>query len=130
MTNLKAVSFDSLLGPHVLTGCDECSEHPLFPYANSLAFKLDGVALFAIEDPDDGYRSALSDILVCPDATISNTFAACDVMGRYGKEDTLIELVDRITGKVVITIGTDNSDYYYPSFIGSFDPTAMAVNNS
>ncbi|POO54367.1 hypothetical protein CPJ18_02395 [Agrobacterium rosae] len=97
-------------------------------------FRLDGVVYIAIEDPDDGYRSSMRNLTVANDATMKNVFPSVEVLGRhrttgeYGETDDVLELIDTITGKVVLEVGTDNSDDYYPSFVASFHPENMSTN--
>ncbi|OKP79795.1 hypothetical protein BTE77_06815 [Ensifer adhaerens] len=97
-------------------------------------FRLDGIVYVAIEDPGDGYRSNLRNLAIANDANMMNVFPAIDVDGRhrtsgeYGQVDDVLELVDAITGKVVLEVGTDNVDDYYPGFVSSFHPENMATN--
>ncbi|WP_333899610.1 hypothetical protein [Agrobacterium pusense] len=97
-------------------------------------FRLDGVVYIAIEDPNDGYRSSMRNLTVANDATMKNVFPPVDVLGRhrtegaYGNADDVLELVDMITGKVVLEVGTDDVDDYYPGFVASFHPENMATN--
>lgn len=102
--------------------------------ASVCRFRLDGVVYIAIEDPSDGYRSSMRELTVANDATMKNVFPAIDVDGRhrtsgeYGTEDDVLELVDAVTGKVVLEVGTDNVDDYYPGFVASFHPESMVTN--
>lgn len=97
-------------------------------------FRLDGVVYIAIEDPNDGYRSSMRNLIVANDVAMKNVFPSVEVLGKhrtfgdYGATDDVLELVDTITGKVVLEVGTDNSDDYYPSFVASFHPENMATN--
>lgn len=131
------VEFDSLLGERVLDAVDTSTERVKtwgdhFEDANVMRFRLDGKVYTAVENPDDGYRSSM-DRLYAADEPISNVFPPCKVLvrkkpdDRYGRNDTL-EMIDVATGKVVIEVGTDNSDDYYPSFVANFMPENMAVN--
>ena len=94
----------------------------------------DGVVYTAVEDPSDGYRSSMEKLFVSPNDDVRNVFPPCRVLARKkpddrwgGKNDTL-ELIDIATGKVVMEVGTDNSDDYYPSFVSAFWPENMASN--
>lgn len=131
------MKLENLLGKHVLTGCDTdgiIKTTGIYPHACVIDFVLDGVVVSAVEDPDDGYRSCLSELLTGRVESVKNTFPACFVTGidhpdnRFSKND-VIDLVDDITGKVVLSIGTGNADdYYYPMFIGEFNPKSMTIN--
>ena len=138
MTDTSAtVSLDSLVGMHELTGCD-LSVEKVETYcgsenANVIRFTLDGVTYTAVEDPDDGYRSSM-DRIFAEDVVLQNTFAAVRVETRkkaadeYGDKNDTLELVDVQTGKVVLEVGTDNVEDYYPYFVGTFSPQNMASN--
>ena len=101
--------------------------------ANVVDFVLDGRVFSAVEDPEDGYRSSLGKILVDRVASVKNMFPPCHVIAsrrqdrEYEKND-MIDFVDVLTSKVVLSVGTENTDDYYPYFVGIFDPTAMCYN--
>lgn len=127
---------EDLIGEHELTGVDFGELPPdndrRWDIANTMTFVLDGHAYLATEDPSDGYRSCMSDIVEVPN-TVKNTFAPCRVVGRhrtsstYGSDD-ILELIDVVTGEAVLEVGTENDDDYYPSYIANFMPERMAVN--
>lgn len=143
MTDVKTVTLDDLVGEHVLDGVDLSEERvktygDQFEDVSVIRFRLDGKVYTAVEDPSDGYRSSMKEIFVeeCP---ISNAFAPVRVVGRkkprstYGGEnDTLendtLELIDVVTGRTVLEAGTNNTDDYYPSFVGVFHPENMVIN--
>ena len=62
-----------------------------------------------------------------------SVFAGQRVVGRLGvsvyKKTDILELIDVVTGKLVLEVGTDYSDDYYPSFVANFNPEAMALNS-
>ncbi|WP_024898834.1 hypothetical protein [Brucella rhizosphaerae] len=99
-------------------------------------FRLDGTTYVAVEDPDDGYRSSMRELLVDENATMSNVFPAIEVEAayrdKYGDHDgaDILMLVDVVTGKTVLEIGTDNTDDYYPFFVSDFQPQNMATNQA
>lgn len=103
-----------------------------------IRFKLDGVVYVAMEDPSDGYRSYLGELKV-DEEEIKNPFSGVEVKGVYRttsgsyedwtrKSCSILDLVDTTTNEIVVSIGTDNDDDYYPWFVAHFDPTAMSVN--
>lgn len=131
------VEFDSLIGEHVLDAVDTSTEKvktwsDYFEDANVIRFRLDGKVYTAVENPDDGYRSSMDRLYVADDP-ITNVFPPCKVLARkkadgdYERNDTL-EFIDVVTGKVVLEVGTDNTDDYYPYFVANFNPQNMAVN--
>lgn len=99
-------------------------------------FRLDGTTYVAVEDPDDGYRSSMRELLVDENATMSNVFPAIEIEAvyrdKYGDHDgaDILMLVDVVTGKTVLEIGTDNTDDYYPFFVSDFQPQNMATNQA
>lgn len=128
-----------LTGKHWLTGCDSTETTVQDEWgsesADVLNFVLDGVTYSAIENPDDGYRSMLGELKVS-DAKLTNMFPACEVIGslrtknssEYGGEDDVLELRDVATGKLVLEVGTENIDDYYPGFVAAFHPENMFIN--
>jgi hypothetical protein len=127
----------------VLTAVDPSKNYGKLEYADDasagIAFTLDGVTYAAVEDPSDGYRSCLAHVAVLPaDESMATQVSPHNVAGRhvtsrksYGDNmeicDT-VELVDAITGRIVLAFGTDNADDYYPSFVAEWHPEALAAN--
>jgi hypothetical protein len=132
------VKLKDFIGKHVLTGCQSGSmikSNLWNENSNTLDFILDGKTYSAVEDPDDGYRSAMKEIIEArPGLTVTNTFPPCEVLGvarfdgQYDKHDA-IDFYDTTTGKVVMSIGTLSVNDYYPCFIANFKPENMAINN-
>ncbi len=130
----------NLLGEHWLDAVDfkTGDDHNLTTsqeLSNAIRFRLDGIAYTAIEDPDDGYRSSMDKLLVSKGADMTNVFNPVWVFGRLKETDRyhsadseVIEFVDVWTTKVVLEVGTDGSDHYYPAFIANFQPENMVHN--
>ena len=102
--------------------------------ANAIAFTLDGQTYRVAEDPEDGYRSSAREIQAIPDVLV-NQFQPCAVLVRYVDglrgyyaANDLLEMVDTVTGKVVLEVGTENTDDYYPCYVANFTPENMAAN--
>lgn len=101
-----------------------------------IRFRLNGTVYIAVEDPEDGYRSCMSELFVDNDAKLSNVFPMVEVVGTHrtkyenGGESDVLELIDAATGKVVLEVGTENTDDYYPSFVASFHPENMVINQA
>lgn len=125
-----------LVGEHILDAVDFCEEQVKNYYGDGfdncsvIRFRLDGNVYIASEDPDDGYRSSMRDLVVGY-FEMKNIFPPIKVVGVHRKKgdrrevDDILELIVLETGKVVIEVGTENLDDYYPSFVANFDPTAM-----
>ncbi len=104
-------------------------------YAQVIKFRLNGKIYIATEDPSDGYRSYLGSLIEAgPDETMRNVFPPVKVRAEQGKGthgygvSETTAFIDVVTDKLVLEIGTYNTDDYYPSFADYFDPTAMSIN--
>lgn len=138
MLKFIPVTLESLCGERVLDAVDKYLEQASkwngVEDANAIRFRLDGAVYTAIEDPDDGYRSTLGELFVTLDVKMVNVFPPVKVLGRiktknkYDNESNILEFVDITTEAVVLEVGTDNQDDYYPSFVGSFSPENMVTN--
>jgi len=135
MTQDESLNLDDLVGKHVLDGVDTYIEKvkiydDKFEDANAIRFRLDGVVYVAIEDPNDGYRSCLDKLIIAPASEITNIFPAIYVLAKKKASDThdILQLFDVVTGKVVLEVGTDDVDDYYPCFVSSFHPENMVTN--
>lgn len=121
---------------HSLTGVDFETVPPRGRYddvANAIRFRLDGKIYVGIEDPSDGYRSCLADIQVVSGPPIKNRFPAVKVRAEYRSRNEytscdILSLVDVENNEVVLEVGTDNNDDYYPSFVHWFSPEKLSVN--
>jgi hypothetical protein len=122
---LDAVDF---LTEKIKDYCDEMQD------CNCIRFRLDGIVYVAIEDPDDGFRSSMRELKTAESSTMTNVFTAARVIGRHrtkgecGEDDDVLELVDANTGEIIIKAGTRNVGDYYPCFVATFRPEAMAIN--
>jgi hypothetical protein len=91
--------------------------------ANCNQFKLGSRVYEAIEDPDDGYRSCMRElVLVDKPQGIFSRQAIATVFVR--EQNYLYEIVDVKDGYVWLTFGTDSYDDYYPCF--HFEPHPKA----
>ena len=131
------VTLESLVGEHELTGVDfgrvVVTEYGYDENCDSCTFVLDGEIYTVTEDPSDGYRSSMRS-LVKGGEPVRNMFTPCRVLcsmqakGEYGSVDDILVMRDVVTGKEVLSIGTENTDDYYPCYRANFDPTSMASN--
>lgn len=122
-----------LTGEHMLDAVDFSNECVKamggdFEDSQTMRFRLGGVVYAAVEDPEDGYRSCMRELIV-GDGPMTNTFTPVKVVGEYKSENAdILRLVDAVTGQIVIEVGTDHSDDYYPCFVANFNAAAMAHN--
>lgn len=134
------MQLEDLIGEHVLTGVEFGVLPPdesryRHEDANTMTFVLDGRAYCVTEDENDGYRSSMRDIVEVPIETVKNVFAPVKVLARHRTRSTggsdaadILELIDCVTTKTVLEVGTENSDDYYPSYVANFSPEHMACN--
>lgn len=129
----------TLVGEHLLDAVDFSDEQVKtwgdeFEACQVMRFRLDGTVYVAVEDPSDGHRSCMNDLTVSEDATMKNVFEPVNVIGRhrdagdYEETADVLELIDTGTGKIVLEVGTEKTDDYYPYFIAAFHPEAMTPN--
>jgi hypothetical protein len=120
MRQLSGVTFERIK-PESDVDCPDES-------ANSCAFILDGKAYQAIEDPSDGYRSSMRSLRRVSVKAVKNRFEPIQVLCRYRNEgqwgcsDDILEVLECVTGKTILTVGTRSLDDYYPSFEARWQP--------
>ena len=126
------VTLESMIGHHKLSGVDFGKVEFMNAFdrmedANAISFVLDEKTYTAVEDPDDGYRSSM-DRLFQTDAKLKNTFKPIDVLAVNHEE--LLNFFDINNGKLVLSIGTNYDDTYYPVFVAEFIPENMSINEN
>lgn len=124
------VELKDLTGRHML----DAVNHDLDSHSPGaiFMFRLDGVVFMAAEDPDDGYRSCLGEIKASMKKKMTNIFQPIEVVGYYedqGGRCDILKLIDVANGKVVLEVGTENADDYYPYFVDNFYPDNMSLND-
>jgi len=134
----NTVELESLVGKHTLTAVGSGTESIKcwgdgFEDCESLTFTLDGVTYSAVEDPDDGYRSSMRYLKVTDSRaeyaiTPHEVIATMRGKDEYGSENEVLDFVDAITGKVVLSVGTADIDDYYPGFVAEWVPQNLAAN--
>ena len=128
-----------LVGEHLLDAVDFSNEQVKgwgseFENAQVMRFRLDGIVYTVTEDPSDGYRSSMREITT-GEWRMSNTFSPIRVVGcqrtmyGHGHSADILELIDVVSGKIVIEVGTMDEEDYYPNFVANFNPEAIAVEN-
>lgn len=120
-TYIKAMTFD------IETAC---KQHTIFDFygAHSNCLKLNSMVIEALEDPDDGYRSYCGAIILRTDPggffnqPLARVRVCNNILGATDRSNGLWYLHDVEDGHVWLTIGTDNSDGYYPFFVFTYTP--------
>jgi hypothetical protein len=118
------MSWDDLLGERTLDAIRTDVRHPFDTDAAGVALDLGGLTVFIFEDPSDGYRS----FGVSPDYIRVPVRVSRWTKGEREGEADGLEFTDRRNGKVVLRVGTDNTDDYYPSFVCDWRPQNLADN--
>jgi hypothetical protein len=122
-----------LVGKHLLSGVDITSEkgNDLWDETcDVVRFVIDGITYKAIEDPEDGYRSYIKELSITKEK-VSNTFPPQKVIGVMKEEsdcDT-IQFFDSKTKNIVLEVGTEDTNTYYPMCIMRWHPENLAINN-
>ena len=134
-------TLQELIGLHTLTGVDygqrEVTKYgDVTETVNALYLEIDGFTLAFVEDPSDGYRSTLDEILEIPSSEYCFTtrFQPTQVLcawdkGNYG-DDNVVVFIDTTTGKAVVRAGTSNAHDYYPCYMAEYNPESLCWNQS
>lgn len=122
------VSLEDLVGPHWLSGVDETRIRIDDDYINNdsdvITFILDDITFSAVEDPDDGYRSSMRE-LVIGGYKCDNIFSPIPVVCKMSEKNDATILEVYWENHLILEVGTDHSDNYYPYFVGYWDPTKI-----
>ena len=128
-------------GKHMLSGCSEHSFNVGWSGEDTVTgiiFTLDGKNYACYADPDDGYRSY--GCLFETNDTPTNTFPPQEVFATTETEDSVddngwpraysILYLCNSAGEVILKLGTDYSDSYYPYGIFGWNPENLDINKS
>ncbi len=126
MSTPTPLSLSSLVGPHTLYGVDRDLGENVNRYADSIRFQLGETTYFAVEGDNDGYRSSM-DHIAATETLCVNRFAGVEVIARMSPihNETVLELVHAKSGAVILRVGTENEDDYYPCWVATFDEGAL-----
>lgn len=124
-----------LVGKHVLSGVDRIRGY-IVSYgspeeADGIRFCLDDINYECLENPKDGYRSFLEDLKVTSEPCryrFPETEVLCSMSEDRYRDEDILEVRETKTGKIVLRIGTDNDDFYYPVCIMQYFPQALPCN--
>jgi hypothetical protein len=121
-----------LVGRHKLTGVEFGQEQ--YGYSDDseyIMFILDGVTYLAKEDPDDGYGSYMGELEVT-DKIIKNKFDEVEVfcMMREEYASEVLEIYDTNNDRLILAVGTENTDDWYPWFECKYYPENMFINDN
>jgi hypothetical protein len=134
------MSWSELYGEWILNKYCTNVNHPFDTNANGVALEIarngESITVFVFEDPNDGYRSSATPPLIahCSMYEYAGT-------GEYIRVPVLIsflsyehgnaegiEVHDRRNGKLILQLGTNNTDDYYPYFTAEWKPENIEGN--
>lgn len=134
----QAKALQELVGQRVMDYTPTTDvRHPFDTDCCGIAFTLDGVTYLCFEDGSDGYRSSAGPLLSYPGMPYEmggwqGEYVRWPVLcswqtardSEWGGEAEILEIRLVETGALILRVGTDNSDDYYPSFVAEFRPPA------
>jgi hypothetical protein len=94
-------------------------------------YKLDDTVWEAIEDPSDGYRSYLGSIEIVDgskDIFFKDPLATVKIEKFDSRSSSGYQIVDMEDNHIWLTIGTDNTDDYYPYFVFNYKPKPQKLS--
>ena len=124
---------EDLVGKHVLSGIEEgMLTNPYDGDCAYIKFTLDGITYKAIENPDDGYRSFLNELEIVDEKCkirVPDIEVVCH-MREYDKpwENDVLCFVDAANGEIFLSIGTENTNNYYPYCVMEYFPERLHCN--
>jgi len=123
------MKLENLTGNHKLSGVELSTVKKYRGSTDCIAFILDNITYLAIENSGDGYRSYLDDLEITENP-ISNTFTPIDVFCKMSSNegDDVLEMYDIKTTLLVLRMGTENTDDYYPYCKFEYLPENMILN--
>ena len=122
-------NYDQFFGKWELIKIVPDARHPFDPSASGFAFCLwkaaKWITAIVYENPSDGYRSSAEDPIIWPDTPDGGTSVYVPVLvsaltGDYACDG--LEMRDRRNGKIILRLGTENTDDYYPWFCAEWTP--------
>ena len=130
------MELNELIGNHILSGVETGvltkNNYGWEDMCNYIKFTLDGVTYMAVEDPDDGYRSFMEELEISKEpckVSLPNIEVFCAMMAddRYKRNDVLL-FFDVLSGKEILSVGTESYDDYYPICHLEYHPENMYCN--
>ena len=125
----REITLSSLVGKHEMTGLNigimDIERYGSKETCNFVDICLDNTVYRFLEDPDDGYRSYMRSILIIPRRLAKLTDTGRVKLICSLQDDDILDMVDIVTNKSVLKVGTDYSDDYYPSCVMSYYPENM-----
>ena len=117
----------NLTGLHKLSGFDD-NIPDKENLEDGVCFILDGEKYQVYTNPDDGWRSYISELFK-EDVQCANRFESEDVFVVYEESSDFKGIkMYTMSGKIIVELGTSNWDDWYPCAINHFYPENLAIN--
>lgn len=110
--------------------------HPFNPDSNGVALDFGTKTVLIFEDANDGYRSAAATPIIyegslyelCDNVNYVRVPVRVEPMqaAEYADGADGIDLWDTRNDRLILRVGTDNVDDYYPTFVLDFRPEMIA----
>lgn len=119
------MKLNDFVGKRKFSGIDSYSGE----YGNGYIIQIDGKNYIIVEVEVDGYRSYLGEIKEVNDK-IDNVFEPIDVICRIEDSEysDILNVVDCETNEIILIIGTEDCDDYYPICVMCWYPEKMTHN--
>lgn len=129
-----------LVGEHVLEIVPMDISHPTDASASGIMFTLDDVTYLVFENPSDGYRSSVGVVLSFngdayelggdkwPTNIREPVICSHRTNYEHGGESDMLEMRSKETGALIFSIGTENTDDYYPYYRSEWSPEELSGN--
>lgn len=126
-------------GEHMLSGvCLVDVECGWDDFTTAVMLTIDGINYLAFENPDDGYRSygcfikdskgrVQTNLFPPQKVVVRNTYVREMDDSMYVNEYEMTEILNP-DGELIVKVGTDLSDDYYPCAIFRYNPENLPVN--
>lgn len=126
-----------LVGEYLLQGIETGVTSYRFEYGfyvgdcNYIKFTLDGVTYMAVENPDDRYRSYLEELQIVEEpckTKLPDIRVVCLMAYERLPDSEVLDFYDANNSKQILSIGTENTDDYYPYCVIEYSPENMSIN--
>lgn len=131
------MNLKDLVGYHIFSGIETGTREILkwgrYEDCGYIKFILDGITYMALEDPNDGYRSYMEELKVVNESCKNklpyiSVYCKHRSTTRENNEADLLEFYDESNDQCFLTIGTEDTDDYYPYCVLRYNPEKLAVN--
>lgn len=134
------MSYEQFYGEWELLAIRTDPRHP-FSEANGVIFEIrrpgENKVVMIFENESDGYRSSATEPFVSNGPMyeiVDPNYIRVPVLVSELTDNNYtcdgLQMQDRRNGKVILRVGTQNSDDYYPSFVSEWSPQNIAGNES